>query len=154
MKPTLCRRLPLMGLALALAHVLILAPGGDARAQAPRTESPRAESPRSESPRSGAVPDTRSPVVLLFSVGGVLTADGTLWQYRPDLDRWMTIDEAFEEQGRETHVLPLPVAAGEIVEMSTFGFLRTRGNQLWLYDIERDNWSQLPDPGPAAPRSR
>lgn len=91
-------------------------------------------------------PQTPSPVLLLFSVGGVLTADGTLWQYRPDLKRWMTIDEAFQDQGRETHVLPLPVAADSIAEMSTFGFLRTRNDRLWLYDIERDRWLALPTP--------
>lgn len=134
----------MIAVALALAGCLLLGPTDRARAQATRTESNR----------TAVAPTGSAPVVLLFSVGGVLTADGTLWQYRPDLDRWMTIDEAFEEQGRETHVLPLPVPAGDIVEMSTFGFLRTRGNQLWLYDIERDKWSQLPNPGPASQRSR
>lgn len=96
--------------------------------------------------RAQTAPPTAAPIRLLFSVGGVLTGDGVLWQYRPDLKKWMTIDEAFQDQGRETHVLPLPVAADSIAEMSTFGFLRTRKDRLWLYDIERDRWLELPRP--------
>ncbi len=92
---------------------------------------------------SGSAPGS---ILLLYSVGGALTSDGTLWQYRPDLRKWMTIDEAFNEQGRKTHVLPLPVRPDSIAEMSTFGFFRTRRNDLWLYDIERDKWQRLPPP--------
>lgn len=86
-------------------------------------------------------------VLLLYSVGGVLTEDGTLWQYRPDRKIWMTIDEAFADQKRETHILPLPVAAADIAEIETFGFLRTRAGELWLYDLDGDRWLKVPPPG-------
>ncbi len=90
--------------------------------------------------------DARGPVLLTFSLGGVLTADGTLWQYRPDMDRWLTIDEAFREEGRVTHILPLPVPAGEIQDMKTFGFILTRSGQVWFYEMERDKWKLLAPP--------
>lgn len=85
-------------------------------------------------------------ILKVFSVGGVLTSDGTLWQYRPDRGRWMTMDEAFADQGKTTHVLPLPVPAGEIREMVTWGFLLTESGQCWLYDIENDQWEKLSPP--------
>lgn len=85
-------------------------------------------------------------VLKIYSVGAVLTSDGTLWEYRPDRGRWMTIDEAFKDQGRDTHVLPLPVPAESIAEMVTFGFLRTTAGDCWLYDIEKDKWEKLPPP--------
>ncbi|MEZ4655155.1 MAG: hypothetical protein R3E12_16565 [Candidatus Eisenbacteria bacterium] len=86
-----------------------------------------------------------SPILRIFSVGGVLTADGTLWQYSPSR-KWQTIDEAFRDQGKETHILPLPVPAKSIEEMVTFGFLRTTGGDVWLYDLEKDEWNHLEQP--------
>ncbi|MCA9728500.1 MAG: hypothetical protein KC729_12500 [Candidatus Eisenbacteria bacterium] len=86
-----------------------------------------------------------SPILRIFSVGGVLTADGTLWQYSPSR-KWQTIDEAFRDQGKETHILPLPVPAKSIEEMVTFGFLRTTGGDVWLYDLEKDEWNHLEPP--------
>jgi len=85
-------------------------------------------------------------VLLAYSVGGVLTADGQLWQYRPDLQQWLTIDEAFRQEGRETSVVPLPVPASEIAAMESFGFLVTRSGDLWLYVIETNQWQKLPHP--------
>lgn len=85
-------------------------------------------------------------ILKIFSVGGVLTADGTLWQYTPQ-QNWRTIDEAFREQGKETHILPLPVPAESIADMVTFGFLLTTAGDTWLYDLESDQWNRL-----AAPR--
>ncbi len=83
-------------------------------------------------------------VLRIYGVGGVLTADGTLWQYRPETKKWLTIDEAFREQGKTTQVLPLPVRAREIREMVTFGFLLSESGECWLYDLERNRWERLP----------
>jgi hypothetical protein len=85
--------------------------------------------------------------VLAFNIGGVLSRDGTLWVFRPDLDRWLTVDEAFREEGRETHILPLPVPVSEIADMETYGFILTRGGDIWFYEIEGDRWRKLQPPG-------
>jgi hypothetical protein len=85
-------------------------------------------------------------ILRLISVGGVLTEDGTIWQYRPDRHRWQTIDESFAGEGKTTHILPLPVPAASIRNMVTFGFLQTEEGDLWLYDIGKDKWDKLPPP--------
>ena len=85
-------------------------------------------------------------ILRAFAVGGVLTADGTLWQYLPEKKRWFTIDEAFRAQGKETRILPLPVKAEEIADLSTWGFLITTASVCWLYDIEQTRWVELPPP--------
>ena len=87
-----------------------------------------------------------SSVVRLIGVGLVLTADGTLWQYRPDRSVWETIDESFRQQGKVTHILPLPVAPESIHDMVTFGFLLTDAGDCWLYDINKDRWQKLASP--------
>ncbi len=97
----------------------------------------------------GASGDPDGPpgrIVLTYGVGGVLTAEGTLWQYRPDLDRWLTIDEAFREEGKDTHVLPLPVPVDQIQDMATWGFIVTRAGTLWLYEFTTDKWRQIKAP--------
>ncbi len=86
------------------------------------------------------------PIVLVYGVGGVLTQDGTLWQFRPDTGAWVTVDAAFDKEGRKTHVLPLPVPVGEIADMESFGFLVTRSGNCWLYDLEKDNWREIGPP--------
>jgi hypothetical protein len=86
------------------------------------------------------------PIVLAYGVGGVLTQDGTLWQFRPDTGAWVTVDAAFDKEGRKTHVLPLPVPVGEIADMESFGFLVTRSGNCWLYDLEKDNWREIGPP--------
>ena len=88
-----------------------------------------------------------SDVILTFGIGGVLARDGTLWQYRPDLDKWFTIDEAFREEGKETHILPLPVPIPEIQEMVTYGFIVTKQGKIWFYEFSTDKWRQLKPPG-------
>lgn len=85
-------------------------------------------------------------VILTYDVGGVLTADGTLWQYRPDQNVWLTIDEAFKGQGRDTKILPLPVPAAEIADMSSFGFILSKKGALWIYEFTSDSWRKLDPP--------
>ena len=93
-----------------------------------------------------SAPPGAGRVLLAFGVGGVLTADGGLWQYRPDTDQWYTMDEAFRQEGRETHVVPLPVAASEIAQMASFGFIVTKVGDTWLYEISTDRWRKLSRP--------
>jgi hypothetical protein len=100
---------------------------------------------------SGAVqaqtaPPASSQALMTYSVGGILTADGTLWQFHPDESKWMTIDEAFHEQGRETRILPLPVPASEIADMDTFGFILSKSGEIWLYEFASDAWRKIDSP--------
>lgn len=87
-----------------------------------------------------------SKIVGTFGVGGVLSESGMLWQYMPDDKRWMTIDEAFKRDGRETHILPLPVAAKDILWMQSWGFLVTVDGKAWHYDLESNRWSDIGTP--------
>jgi len=88
-----------------------------------------------------------SRVVLAFGVASVLTENGMLWVYRPDTGNWLTIDEAFREEGRETHILPLPVRSADIAQMESFGFLLTKSGEMWLYEFTGDRWRKV-DPPP------
>jgi hypothetical protein len=94
---------------------------------------------------AGAQDAVPGRILKLFAVGGVLTEDGTLWQYSPSR-KWQTIDDAFRDQGRETKILPLPVPAASIREMVTFGFLMTDSGDVWLYELEDDRWIKLAAP--------
>ena len=68
----------------------------------------------------------RPPRILgVYGVGGVIGEDGNLWQYMPDRKKWLTIDEAFKSEERDTHVLPLPVPVADIQFMESWGFLVT-----------------------------
>ena len=95
---------------------------------------------------SAGQPGAGSTVVRIIGVGGVMTADGVIWQFRPDRAIWQTIDQSFHDQGKETHVLPLPVPAESIQDMVTFGFLLTKSGDCWLYDLNKDKWQKLPPP--------
>jgi hypothetical protein len=86
-------------------------------------------------------------IVLTYGVAGVLTEDGTLWQYRPDQDTWLTIDAAFRGEGRDTNVLPLPVPVDRIAQMASFGFIVTTSGESYFYDLNSDTWKKLPAPG-------
>jgi hypothetical protein len=90
--------------------------------------------------------DRPHTIAGIFGVGGVLTADGTLWQYMPDRKKWLTIDEAFRGEGRETRILPLPVAAGDIQSMQSWGFLVTRRGEVWHYDLGSNRWENIGPP--------
>jgi hypothetical protein len=85
-------------------------------------------------------------VVRAYGVGGILTESGSLWQYMPDQKRWMTIDEAFKESGKETKVLPLPVAPKDIRFMESWGFLVTVDGKIWHYDLEDMAWHNIGTP--------
>ena len=85
-------------------------------------------------------------ILQVISVGSVLTRDGMIWVYRPDKQTWLSVDEALKEEGRETHVLPLPVPATEIAQMQSFGFLLTKSGELWLYEFATDKWGRIQSP--------
>ena len=85
-------------------------------------------------------------ILLTFGPGGVLTEGGILWQFNMEKGVWTTIDDAFDEQGRQTHVHPLPVAADEIARMESFGFIVTHSGNCWLYDLEKDRWREIGPP--------
>jgi hypothetical protein len=85
-------------------------------------------------------------ILAVYGVGGVLCDDGVLWQYMPEGHRWITIDAAFESEGRETHILPLPVKAQEVVQMQSWGFLVTRSGDAWHYDLNENRWENVGAP--------
>lgn len=98
---------------------------------------------RTPAPGKGA---DRGGLVATFGVGGVLTRDGDLWQYRPDREKWVTLDESFGLEGQSTHVVPLPVPPDQIKLMETFGFLVTYNDECWLYDLDKQTWRSIGAP--------
>jgi hypothetical protein len=102
----------------------------------------------SGSPGDGvALAGPKGSIVLVWGVGGVLTDDGTLWQFRPESRRWVTVDQSFALDGERRKVLPLPVPAGEIAHMRGFGFIVTKGGSAWLYNLDSDQWENIGAPG-------
>ena len=99
-----------------------------------------------DTPEAGVVQTTGGRVVGTFGVGGVMTAQGQLWQYRPDKKAWVSLDESFALEGQGTSVNPLPVPAHQIKMMETFGFLVTRDDQCWLYNIDQHRWEEIGGP--------
>lgn len=85
-------------------------------------------------------------VVRIINVGTVLTEDGGVWVYRPDRGTWETLDDSFRSQGKETHIVPLPVTVERIGQMVTYGFILTSDGECWLYNMEEDRWQLLPQP--------
>lgn len=88
----------------------------------------------------------RGGLVTSYGVGGVLTRDGELWQYRPDQNKWITLDESFALEGNKTRLVPLPVPAEQVKEMETFGFLVTWSDECWLYDLDSQQWKNIGAP--------
>jgi hypothetical protein len=91
-------------------------------------------------------PEKEASILGVYGVGGVISESGTLWQYHPGEKRWMTIDEAFKIDKRETHILPLPVPAAQIRFMESFGFLVTKDGHVWQYDLEQNRWQDIGTP--------
>lgn len=81
-----------------------------------------------------------------FGVGGVITAEGAFWQYRPDKDKWIRLDESFALEGEATAIEPLPVPMEAVRHAETFGFLVTRDDTCWLYNIEEQRWEDIGRP--------
>jgi hypothetical protein len=98
------------------------------------------------SPQAGLVDFEKGNIVSTFGVGGVVTRDGHMWQYRPDKKQWMTLDESFALEGQGTSVFPLPVKMDDVRHMETFGFLVTHDDQCWLYNIDEHRWESIGTP--------
>ena len=107
-----------------IALALIAGHGGTARAAAP----------------SGNI-------LLAWGVGGVLTDDGNLWQYRPESRKWVTVDQSFSLDGERRKVMPLPVPAQDIAHMQGFGFLVTKAGVCWIYNLDENRWERIGAPG-------
>jgi hypothetical protein len=58
----------------------------------------------------------------------------------------MTLDESFALEGQATKVVPLPVSPENIRRMETFGFLVTKSDDCWLYNIEQQRWEPIGKP--------
>lgn len=99
-----------------------------------------------EAPEASMVQPAMGQVVGTFGVGGVLTANGKLWQYRPDKKQWMTLDESFALEGQGTNAVPLPIPVTDIKFMETFGFLVSQKDECWLYDIDQHQWTSIGEP--------
>jgi hypothetical protein len=99
-----------------------------------------------DAPQAGWVDTKNGGIVATFGVGGVAMKDGSLWQYRPDKEKWVPLDESFALEGQGTTVFPLPVAMNQIQHMETFGFLVTRDDQCWLYNIDEHRWESVGTP--------
>lgn len=122
----------LAGIALGLGIALVVLPNGSPVSSAALAATPVG------TPGAG--------VAQICSQGTVLTADGQIWFYRPDQDRWLTMDQAFKSEGRETHIVPLPVPVTAVKEMESFGFILTQSGEIWFYEISTDKWRKLPNP--------
>ena len=96
-------------------------------------------------PQAGTVMDGPR-LVTTFGVGGVVTEDGELWQYRPDKKQWLTLDESFALEGQGTNVTPLPIPVSQIQAFETFGFMVDRQGNCWLYDLENRVWKDIGSP--------
>ena len=100
---------------------------------------------RPEAPRASTVnPEHR--LVATYGVGGVVTAGGDLWQYRPDKKRWLKLDESFALEGQASQVAPLPLPPANIRIFETFGFFVDTEDNCWLYDIENKKWEEIGAP--------
>jgi hypothetical protein len=98
--------------------------------------------------RTATEPRAAPRILGVYGVGGVIGEDGGLWQYMPDRKKWLSIDEAFRGEGKDTHILPLPVQASEVQFMESWGFLVTRKGEVWHYDLSANRWENIgPPPG-------
>lgn len=101
---------------------------------------------RGDQARAAARPAPAGNVLMAWGVGGVLTDDGNLWQYRPESRKWVTVDQSFALDGERRKVLPLPVSPHQIAQMQGFGFLVTRSGACWIYDLDKNQWQRIGTP--------
>jgi hypothetical protein len=101
---------------------------------------------RGDQARAAARPAPAGHVMMAWGVGVVLTDDGTLWQYRPESRKWVTVDQSFALDGERRKVLPLPVSPKQIAQMQGFGFLVTRSGACWIYDLDKNQWQRIGTP--------
>ena len=87
-----------------------------------------------------------SPILATYGVGGVLKADGKLYQWRPEKKQWVTIDESFRLDNENRSILPLPVPASDVARMEGFGFIVTRSGGCWLYNLDTNRWENIGRP--------
>ena len=104
------------------------------------------DGPGSNRPAAVEAAAAPSSIVATYGVGGVLKSDGRLYQWRPEKKQWVTIDESFRIDGESRMVLPLPVAASEVVRMEGFGFIVTRSGACWLYNLDTNHWDNIGRP--------
>lgn len=97
--------------------------------------------------RAAERPVPAGNILIAWGVGGVLTDDGTLWQYRPESRKWVTVDQSFTLDGERRKVLPLPVAPQDIAQMQGFGFLVTKSGNCWIYNLDENRWEKIGAPG-------
>jgi hypothetical protein len=81
-----------------------------------------------------------------YGVGGVGKSDGRRYQWRPEKERGVTIDESFRLDGETRKIHPLPVVAGEVARMEGFGFIVTRSGTCWLYNLDSNLWENIGRP--------
>jgi hypothetical protein len=101
---------------------------------------------RGDQARAAARTAPAGNVLMAWGVGGVLTDDGNLWQYRPESRKWVTVDQSFALDGERRKVLPLPVAVNQIAQMQGFGFLVTRSGACWIYNLDQNRWERIGTP--------
>jgi hypothetical protein len=99
-----------------------------------------------DAPQAGLIDGGKGRIAGTFGVGGVTLRDGSLWQYRPDKEKWMPLDESFALEGQGTTIFPLPVRVNQVRHMETFGFLVTEDDQCWLYNIDEHRWESVGTP--------
>jgi len=87
-----------------------------------------------------------SGIAATFGVGGILSADGQLWQYRLDKKKWVKLDESFKLESQNTNIEPLPIPVSEIQHLETFGFIVAEDGTCWLYNIKNQKWEDIGAP--------
>jgi hypothetical protein len=98
-------------------------------------------------PAAGTIESAQpGSLVGTFGVGGVVTREGRLWQYRPDKSRWVSLDESFALEGQATSIIPLPIPVQKIRFLETFGFLVATDDVCWLYNIDQHRWEEIGTP--------
>lgn len=102
--------------------------------------------PATNAGQATAASAATSSVVATYGVGGVLKADGNLYQWRPERRQWVSIDESFKIDGEKRNVLPLPVAASDVARMEGFGFIVTRNGTAYLYNLDSNRWENIGRP--------